>query len=107
MIEWGVEMSIDPGFDKEVDDDLYIPKNIKTEKVVNMGAKKWYMDNVGNISAMRILSMLAGVTGISITLAGTVAMFLRISTAGTALTIGAGIIATALGTKAWQKMSEK
>ena len=68
---------------------------------------KWYQDSKGNISAMRILAMAAGVTGITIALAGTVAMFIKIQMSGTALTVGAGIIASALGAKAWQKISER
>ena len=68
---------------------------------------KWYEDSKGNVSAMRILSMLSGVTGILIVLSGTIAMFLNLTTSGTALTVGAGIIATALGTKMGQKYAEK
>jgi len=68
--------------------------------------KKWYQDNEGNTSALRILAMAGGIVGIIVTLSGTVAMFIDKPTAGTALTVGAGIIATALGTKAWQKISE-
>ena len=67
----------------------------------------WYDDDKGDISSMRILAMAAGAVGIMISLSGTVAMFLGIAAAGTALTVGAGILATALGAKAWQKMSEK
>ena len=67
----------------------------------------WYNDDKGNISTIRILAMAAGAVGIAISLSGTVAMFLGIVAAGTALTVGAGILATALGAKAWQKMSEK
>ena len=67
----------------------------------------WYNDDKGNISTIRILAMAAGAVGITISLAGTVAMFLGIAAAGTALTVGAGILATALGAKAWQKMNEK
>ena len=68
---------------------------------------KWYQDSKGNISTIRILAMAAGAVGITISLSGTVAMFLGIAAAGTALTVGAGILATALGAKAWQKMNEK
>ena len=67
----------------------------------------WYNDDKGNISTIRILAMAAGAVGITISLSGTVAMFLDIGTAGTALTVGAGILATALGAKAWQKMNER
>lgn len=68
---------------------------------------KWYQDEKGNTSMMRILSMIAGFTGIIISLSGVVAMFLKLSTSGTAMSIGAGILGAALGAKAWQKISEK
>ncbi len=68
---------------------------------------KWYQDNKGNVSSMRILSMAGGIVGMLIALAGTVAMFIGATTAGTAMTIGAGIFASALGAKAWQKSVEK
>ena len=45
----------------------------------------WYDDDKGDISSMRILAMAAGAVGITISLSGTVAMFLGIAAAGTAL----------------------
>jgi len=67
---------------------------------------KWYQDGKGNTSMMRILSLLAGITGIVISLSGTIAMFLGLANSGTAMTVGAGIIGAALAGKGWQKMSE-
>ena len=68
---------------------------------------KWYQDDKGNVSMLRILSMMAGAVGIVVTLAGTVAMFMNLSASGTAMSVGAGIIAASLGAKAWQKVSER
>lgn len=67
---------------------------------------KWYQDGQGKVSALRILAMGAGIVGMIITLAGAVGMFLDKASCGTAMTVGAGMVATALGAKAWQKRSE-
>jgi len=67
---------------------------------------KWYEESEGNVSTMRILALLAGITGIITVLAGVVAMFIGLGNSGIALSVGAGIITVALGGKALQKMSE-
>ena len=67
---------------------------------------KWYQDDKGNISTMRILSMAAGLIGILISLSGTIAMFMNKPSATTAISVGAGLIGIALGAKAGQKFAE-
>lgn len=66
----------------------------------------WYQDNQGNTSAMRIIVVPAGILGMLTVAAGVVAMFLQLQDAAVALTVGAGMIATAQGAKAFQKKYE-
>ena len=67
---------------------------------------KWYQDDKGNVSTMRILALPAGFVGILITVAGVVAMFLNNQAAGTAMSIGLGMLGLALGGKVGQKFAE-
>lgn len=67
---------------------------------------KWYEEKEGTVSMMRIASMIGSITGIIIALLGTVAMFLNLPAATAITGIGAGIYATALGTKMGQKYAE-
>ena len=68
---------------------------------------KWYEEKEGSVSTMRILSMLSGVTGILISLSGTIALFLRITGSTTAMQIGLGMLGLAMGGKAVQKYAER
>lgn len=70
-------------------------------------ASKWYEDDNGNISSLRLIIVPGAYVGFITILAGVVAMFLQLPAAGTAMTVGAGMIATAQGAKAWQKGSEQ
>jgi len=67
---------------------------------------KWYQDDKGNISTLRILALPAGFVGMAITIAGVVAMFMDKSTAGTAMSIGLAMLGMALGGKVGQKFAE-
>ena len=67
---------------------------------------KWYQDDKGNVSILRIMSVPVLITGIIVELSGVVAMFLDKQATSTALTVGVGIIAATMGAKAWQKISE-
>ena len=68
---------------------------------------KWYEEKEGSVSTMRILSMLSGITGILISLSGTIAMFLGIAGSATAMQIGLGMLGLAMGGKAVQKYAER
>jgi hypothetical protein len=72
-----------------------------------MSERSVFHDRTGKLSALRVVVVPAGVVGIVISIAGAVAMFLTLPAAGVAMTTGAGIIATAVGAKAWQRASEK
>lgn len=67
---------------------------------------RWYQDDKGNASTMRIIVVAAAMAGILLVGAGAVAMYIEKPAAGVAMTTGAGIIAGALGAKALQKRSE-
>ena len=76
------------------------------EKVIIKGTK-WFEDDKGNVSTVRLLSLPAGIVGILITIAGVVAMFLNNPSAGTAMGIGMGMLGLALGGKVGQKYAER
>jgi len=99
-------MNIDPGMNKPVDDNLYMPKD-GWEKTTRPTTNKWYQDGKGNTSAMRILSMAAGIVGLAISISGAVAMFLNSGSAATAMSIGLALTGLALGAKVGQKYAEK
>ena len=63
---------------------------------------RWYQDDKLNTSAMLLIIVPGAMVGIGIAVAGAVAMFLALPAAGVALTIGAGMVATAQGAKALQ-----
>jgi len=68
---------------------------------------KWFNDQKGKVSALRIIVVPAGVLGMLLVIAGAIAMFLKLPDAGTAIVSGAGMVATAQGAKAWQAQAEK
>ena len=68
---------------------------------------KWYTDDNGKISSLRIIILPGAYIGFLTVIAGIVAMFMNLVPAGTAMTVGAGMVATAQGAKAWQKRSEQ
>lgn len=72
-----------------------------------MNRESVFRDRTGKLSALRVIVVPAGWVGIVISLAGAVGMFLNLGASGVAMTTGAGIIATAVGAKAWQRASEK
>lgn len=67
---------------------------------------KWYHDDKGNISSLRIIVVPGAYVGFISIIAGLVGMFMQIADAGIAMTVGAGMVATAQAAKAWQKNSE-
>lgn len=71
-----------------------------------MGSK-WYQDDSGNFSSLRIIVLPGAYVGFLTIMAGVVAMFMNLTPAGTAMTVGAGMVATAQGAKAWQKREER
>jgi len=68
---------------------------------------KWFQDDKGNVSSMRILSMLTGVIGLLISISGTIAMFLNNVSSSTAMSIGLALTGLALSGKVIQKYAEK
>lgn len=68
---------------------------------------KWYTDDNGKISSLRIIVLPGAYIGFATIIAGIVAMFMNLTPAGTAMTVGAGMVATSQGAKAWQKNSER
>jgi hypothetical protein len=65
-------------------------------------ALKWYQDNEGHASSMRIIAMLGGVTGCIAVLAGCVAVFMRIPDGAILATVGAGMTGLGEIAKSWQ-----
>lgn len=68
--------------------------------------RKWWQDDRGNMSSLRLIVVPGAYIGFITILAGLVGMYLSLPDAGTAMTVGAGIVATSQGAKAWQKGSE-
>ena len=62
---------------------------------------KWYQDSEGNTSSMRIMAMIATVTGAGVVIASMVALFLGIESTGIA-GVGAALAVPGEIVKAWQ-----
>jgi hypothetical protein len=67
---------------------------------------KWYENKPGETSAMRIIAMEAVQLGALVVLSGVIGFFARIPDAVIVMSTGAGIVALALGAKAWQAQAE-
>lgn len=67
---------------------------------------KWWQDNLGNVSMMRIGGMIGIVTGAALSLMGGIAMFIQAPAAGTAMSVGAGLITGVAFAKGLQKKVE-
>jgi len=67
---------------------------------------KWYMDDKGNVSAMRLIVVPSVYLGMLVIICGVVAMFMGNPDAVAAMGVGAGLVATAEASKAWQKGKE-
>lgn len=80
-----------------------------------MNGSKWFQDNEGKVSAMRIIAMRSVQTGILLVVAGIafgVAGIIKGQTeiftfAATCVGAGVGVQGVALGMKAWQTKSEQ
>ena len=67
---------------------------------------KWYQDEKGDISAGRIMSMYAVVTGCLVIVLSTIALFLKVDGSITMGGIGLGLATAGLGGKALSKKIE-
>lgn len=67
---------------------------------------KLLQDGQGNTSMMRVIALPSAVVGMGISISGAVAMFQNLPAAGTAMAVGAGMVAAALGGKAIQSRAE-
>ncbi len=68
---------------------------------------KWYQDNDGNISSLRLIAVPSAILGQLVVIAGVVAMFMGYPDGIAASGVGAGLVGLAEGAKAWQKQSER
>jgi len=68
---------------------------------------KWYQDNKGNISSLRIIAVPSAIIGQLVVIAGMVALFMNYPDAVGAMGIGVAMVGLAEGAKAWQKQGEK
>jgi len=67
---------------------------------------RWYTDEMGKPSTMRVLAMMSGCTGCLLMLASVVAMFAGIDAAVPMAGIGAGAAGLGEVAKAWQSGRE-
>ena len=68
---------------------------------------KWYQDEKGNTSSLRIIAMLIVILGCSVVVSGVVGFFLKLPEAMQIISFGAGLIASAEFAKVFQKAFEK
>lgn len=68
---------------------------------------KWWQDDKGNTSQLRIISMMITVLGILVIVAGVVGFFLKYPEAMQVISVGAGLIGSAEFAKVFQKAFEK
>lgn len=69
-------------------------------------SKKWYQDNAGGTSTMRIISMVSSLTGCAALVAGGVALFMRVPDAVQYAALGAGMTGLGEIAKSWQAGKE-
>lgn len=69
--------------------------------------RKWYQDDKGNISSLRLIVVPSAILGQLVVISGVVAMFMGFPDGVAIAGIGAGLVGLAEGAKAWQKMGEK
>ena len=68
---------------------------------------KWYEENPGEVSAMRIIAVPSTYVGLLISVASVVGWFFGLESPAGLLAIGAGLATTAMGLKWAQKTAEK
>jgi len=69
--------------------------------------KKWYQDNLGNVSSMRLIAVSGAFIGMAAVIASVVAMFMRIEGAVGMGGISGGLVTTAMTLKWAQKQAER
>lgn len=67
---------------------------------------KWFEENPGEISAMRIIAVPSTYVGLSVLIAAVFAMFFKFDGAAAFAGIGAGLATTGMGLKWAQKTAE-
>ena len=68
---------------------------------------KWYQDENGNTSSLRIIAMIIIVVGCGVVISGIVGFFLKLPESMQIISVGAGLIASAEFAKVFQKSLEK
>ena len=68
---------------------------------------KWYQDAQGNCSSMRIMVMVAVVTGCVVVLTAVVGWLCGVENAVAVAGVGAGLVGLCSLAKAWQKKTEE
>ena len=69
--------------------------------------KKWFQDELGNESFMRIAGMVALILGVCVCIAGVAGFFFQLKDSLLVLAVGGVDIVGVVVAKAWQKGSEK
>ena len=69
-------------------------------------SRKWWQDDKGNVSSLRIIVVPSAIIGQIVVLVSLGALLFGIPEAVAAMGIGAAMIATAEGAKSWQKNAE-
>ena len=69
--------------------------------------RKWYEDDKGNVSTVRLISLPTAIVGLAITVASTVAFFMRYTDSTLLGGIGVALVTLATGSKTLQKKFEQ
>ena len=69
--------------------------------------RKWYQDDEGNTSALRLIVMPSAIIGQLVVISGMIALFMGYTDAVGAMGVGVAMVGLAEGAKAWQKQGEK
>jgi hypothetical protein len=72
-----------------------------------METLKWYHDENGKPSTVRIIAMMGAILGIIISLGGLVGFFMRLTDSIQVIGLGVGVFGVSEFTKALQKRSER
>ena len=69
--------------------------------------RKWYQDDEGNTSSLRLIVIPSAIIGQLVVIFGMIALFMNKPDAVGAMGVGVAMVGLAEGAKAWQKVSEK